>query len=161
MIDGGVGVLEDWIATLPSLAGAAEADSERIGQIALLEHLKSAAAAVQARITNDFVLSQRAVAVEQGRSALEADRSAAAQIALARKVAPYAGRRCLGLARALCTQLPHTLAALEAGHTTEWRATLVATATAIRTLTPTGTAYASPEPTASAGRPRPPIQCSG
>ena len=48
-----------------------------------------------------------------------------AQIALARRESPAKGGRLLGLAKALVTEMPHTLAALETGQLNEWRATLL------------------------------------
>ncbi|HEX9089375.1 MAG TPA: DUF222 domain-containing protein, partial [Arthrobacter sp.] len=53
-----------------------------------------------------------------------------AQIALARRESPARGGRLLGLAKALVTEMPHTLAALESGQLNEWRATLVVKETA-------------------------------
>ena len=49
---------------------------------------------------------------------------------LARRDSPFRGGRYLGLAQALLTELPQTLAALRAGDISEWRATLVARETA-------------------------------
>ena len=49
---------------------------------------------------------------------------------LARRDSPFRGGRYLGLAQALTSELPATLAALRAGDTSEWRATLVARETA-------------------------------
>ena len=54
----------------------------------------------------------------------------AAQIALARRESPAKGNRLLGLAKALVTEMPHTLAALTAGQLNEWRATLLVRETA-------------------------------
>ena len=53
-----------------------------------------------------------------------------AQIALARRESPAKGGRLLGLAKALVTEMPRTLAALEAGQLNEWRATLLVKETA-------------------------------
>ncbi|WP_200901199.1 DUF222 domain-containing protein [Nostocoides japonicum] len=58
-------------------------------------------------------------------------RSVGSQVALARRESPVKGDRLVGLARALVTELPRTLAALERGETNEWRATLVVRETAI------------------------------
>jgi hypothetical protein len=49
----------------------------------------------------------------------------ASEIALARRDSPARGSRHLGFAKALVHEMPHTLAALEAGVLTEWRATLI------------------------------------
>ena len=46
-------------------------------------------------------------------------------IALARRDSPARGNRHLGFAKALVHEMPHTLAALESGVLTEWRATLI------------------------------------
>ena len=54
----------------------------------------------------------------------------AAQIALARRESPSRGSRLLGLAKALVTEMPHTLAALDNGQLNEWRATLLVKETA-------------------------------
>ena len=56
-----------------------------------------------------------------------------AQIALARRESPAKGGRLLGLAKALVTEMPHTLAALETGALNEWRATLLVRETACLT----------------------------
>jgi hypothetical protein len=53
-----------------------------------------------------------------------------AQVGLARRDSPVRGGRYLGLAQALVSELPATLAALRAGDISEWRATLVARETA-------------------------------
>jgi Domain of unknown function (DUF222) len=49
----------------------------------------------------------------------------ASEIALARRDSPARGNRHLGFAKALVYELPHTLAALEYGALSEWRATLI------------------------------------
>ena len=57
----------------------------------------------------------------------------AGQVALARQEPPSRGSRHLGVALALVRQMPHTLAALEQGRLSEWRATLVVRETAMLT----------------------------
>ncbi len=52
-------------------------------------------------------------------------RGLASEVALARADSPAHGGRHLGFAQALVHEMPHTLAALEAGVLTEWRATLI------------------------------------
>ena len=52
-------------------------------------------------------------------------RGIASEIALARRDSPARGNRHLGFAKALVHEMPHTLAALETGVLTEWRATLI------------------------------------
>jgi hypothetical protein len=49
----------------------------------------------------------------------------ASEVALARRDSPSRGGRHLGFAKALVYELPHTLAALECGALSEWRATLI------------------------------------
>jgi hypothetical protein len=50
----------------------------------------------------------------------------ASEVALARRDSPTRGGRHLGLAKALVHEMPHTLAALQCGALSEWRATLIA-----------------------------------
>ncbi|MFZ0905566.1 MAG: DUF222 domain-containing protein, partial [Mycobacterium sp.] len=60
-----------------------------------------------------------------GMPAARRGRGVASEIALARRDSPARGNRHLGFAKALVHEMPHTLAALEAGVLTEWRATLI------------------------------------
>ena len=92
--------------------------------------MKSAAAAAQAAVTVDFAASQRAEQVAAGVPAGKAGAGVGAQVGLARRDSPFRGGRYLGLAQALTSELPPTLAALRAGDISEWRATLVARETA-------------------------------
>ncbi|WP_426978474.1 DUF222 domain-containing protein [Pseudarthrobacter sp. O4] len=101
-----------------------------IDQLRQLEDLKSAAAALQARITVAFDAAQRRVQCAQGLPAAELGAGVAAQLALARRESPARGGRLLGLAKALVTEMPHTLAALHTGQLNEWRATLLVKETA-------------------------------
>ena len=52
-------------------------------------------------------------------------RGVASEVALARRDSPARGDRHLGFAKALVHEMPHTLAALECGALSEWRATLI------------------------------------
>ncbi len=106
--------------------------AELVDQIRGLEELKAAAAAAQARVTARFAAVQRAARRAAGVPASEAGKGIGAQVALARRDSPHRGSRHLGVAEALCYELPHTMAALEAGETSEWRATLVVRETACR-----------------------------
>ncbi|MGY2745796.1 DUF222 domain-containing protein [Arthrobacter sp. UYCu723] len=101
-----------------------------IDQLRQLEDLKSAAAALQARITVAFAAAQRRTRRAQGVPAAELGAGVAAQIALARRESPARGGRLLGLAKALVTEMPHTLTALHTGQLNEWRATLLVKETA-------------------------------
>ncbi|MEY8017485.1 HNH endonuclease [Mycobacterium servetii] len=96
-----------------------------IGRIAELERLKSAAAAGQARAAAALDATRRADEAAAGMPAARRGRGVAAEIALARRDSPARGGRHLGLAKALVHEMPHTLAALEQGALSEWRATLI------------------------------------
>lgn len=101
-----------------------------IDQLRELEAYKSAAAALQARITVAFDVRQRRDQARAGVPAHDLGAGIAAQIALARGESPARGSRLLGLAKALVTEMPHTLAGLERGQLNEWRATLLVRETA-------------------------------
>ena len=101
-----------------------------IDQLRDLEDLKSAAAGLQARIAVAFDAAQRRAQAAAGVPADERGKGVGAQIALARRESPARGSRLLGLARALVTEMPRTLAALNAGELNEWRATLLVRETA-------------------------------
>jgi hypothetical protein len=121
--------LTSWVDGLGRLDRAA-GDAERIDQLRVLEDLKSAAAAAQARVTADLHASVSAAHAAAGLPATEQGRGVAAQVALARRDSPHRGGRHLGLARALVHEMPHTLAALAAGRLSEWRATVLVRETA-------------------------------
>ncbi|MGA8332558.1 MAG: DUF222 domain-containing protein, partial [Mycobacterium sp.] len=69
--------------------------------------------------------ARRAAEAAAGIPATRRGRGVASEIALARRDSPARGNRHLGFAKALVYEMPHTLAALEAGVLTEWRATLI------------------------------------
>jgi Domain of unknown function (DUF222) len=108
-------------------------DAERIDQIRLLEELKAACAAAQARATADLDTSTRERHAALGLPPARHGAGVAAQVALARRESPTRGTHHLGLAKALVHEMPHTLAALTAGLLTEWRATLLVRETACLT----------------------------
>ncbi|WP_306912598.1 HNH endonuclease signature motif containing protein [Arthrobacter sp. B3I9] len=114
------------LAALPAPASAAELISETRE----LEDMKSALAARQARNAVAFDLAQRREQADAGMPADQLGAGVAAQIALARRESPARGSRHLGLAKALVTEMPHTLAALETGQLNEWGATLIVRETA-------------------------------
>ena len=117
------------------LAGLPAPDSAAalIEEIRDLEDLKSAMAARQARHAVAFDLRQRHDQAIRGVPADQLGAGTGAQIALARRESPARGGRLLGLARALVTEMPHTLTALETGQLNEWRATLLVRETACLT----------------------------
>jgi hypothetical protein len=97
-----------------------------IEQIAWLERVKSAAAAGQARAAAALDEKRRADEAAAGVHKAKQGRGVAGEVALARHDSPARGGRHLGFAKALVHEMPHTLAALETGALSEWRATLIA-----------------------------------
>ena len=93
--------------------------------IAELEWVKSAAAAGQARLAAALDAARRAAEAAAGMPAARRGRGVAGEVALARRDSPARGGRHLGFAKALVHEMPHTLAALECGALSEWRATLI------------------------------------
>lgn len=100
-------------------------EAELIAVIAELERLKSAAAAGQARATAALNERRRATEAAAGMPAKQRGRGVCSEVALARRDSPSCGNRHLGFAKALVHEMPHTLAALECGALSEWRATLI------------------------------------
>ena len=99
-----------------------------IERIAELERAKSAAAAGQARASAALDAARRAAEAAEaaaGIPAAQRGRGVASEIALARRDSPARGSRHLGFAKALVHEMPHTLAALQSGVLSEWRATLI------------------------------------
>ncbi|MCW2688590.1 MAG: hypothetical protein JWR37_3480 [Mycobacterium sp.] len=103
-----------------------EADeSALVERIAVLERLKAAAAAGQARAAAALDVTRRAREAVAGVPSERRGRGVASEVALARRDSPFRGGRHLGFAKALVNEMPHTLAALECGVLSEWRATIV------------------------------------
>ena len=96
-----------------------------IKRIADLERVKAAAAAGQARAAAALDERRRADEAAAGVPRRQRGRGVASEIALARRDSPARGGRHLGFAKALVYEMPHTLAALETGVLSEWRATLI------------------------------------
>lgn len=96
-----------------------------IARIAELERVKSAASAGQARAAAALDVRRRSREAGLGVPAARRGRGVAGEVALARRDSPVRGGRHLGLAKALVNEMPHTLAALQAGLLSEWRATLI------------------------------------
>ena len=121
----------------PSVTRDALEAAERvrlIDEIRVLEELKCAVAAAQARAAAAFDESTRAAQSRAGLRAEQLGRGVAAQIALARRESPHNGAKLLGLARILTTEMPWTLKALAAGVISEWRATILVRETACLSL---------------------------
>lgn len=127
-----VNSLRPGVARGTAPAGRAELpdSAELIEQLRGLEDLKSAIAGLQARIAVAFDAAQRSAEADLGVPVADQGRGVAAQVALARRESAPRGSRLLGLAKALLTEMPHTLAALESGQLNEWRATLLVKETA-------------------------------
>jgi hypothetical protein len=125
-------VITGWIEQLAAFRRDVT-DAERIDQLRALEQLKAAAAAAQARISVDLDTSVRAAHAAAGMPAERQGRGVAGQVAFARQESPYKGGRHLGLGKMLVGEMPHTLAALERGAISEWRATLLVRETACLT----------------------------
>jgi hypothetical protein len=96
-----------------------------VASIAELERIKSAAAAGQARATALLDARRRDAQAVAGVPATKRGRGVSSEVALARRDSPSCGNRHLGFAKALVYEMPHTLAALECGVLSEWRATLI------------------------------------
>lgn len=125
----GVGLVAGWVRDLAGWDRCVD-DVERIEQSRVLEKLKCAATAAQARIAVDFDASQRRAQADAGLSAEELGKGIGGQLALARRESPVRWNRLLGLAKAQILEMPHTLAALKSGMLNEWRATLLVRETA-------------------------------
>ena len=108
-----------------AIVDPAAEESALVERIAELERLKAAAAAGQARAAAALDAARRAADAAAGVPAARRGRGVASEVALARLDSPARGNRHLGFAKALVHEMPHTLAALEAGVLTEWRATLI------------------------------------
>lgn len=100
-------------------------ESALLLRIAELERVKAAAAAGQARATALLDATRRAREAAEGVRAAKRGRGLASEVGLARQDSPNRGGQHLGLAKALVLEMPHTLAALESGVLSEWRATLL------------------------------------
>ncbi|WP_018776066.1 HNH endonuclease [Arthrobacter sp. 131MFCol6.1] len=124
--------VEDLVRMMSEILPATDS-AGMIDQLRELEDMKSAAAALQARIAFDFDARQRRAQTAAGIPVEKLGAGIGAQLALARRESPAKGGRLLGLARALVTEMPHTLAALQTGQLNEWRATLLVRETACLT----------------------------
>ena len=133
---GGVGVdaaaVTAFLAELPKLDRDID-DATRIDVLRTLEEVKAACAGVQARVTADLDASIRAVRADREVPAAQRGRGIANQVALARRDSPFRGGRHLGMATALVHEMPCTLALLERGLLSEWRATILVRETACLT----------------------------
>ena len=107
-----------------------------IAQVRAYENVKCWAAGQQARLSVTFEARLRQEQTERGNHSgrtlsaadlgkdrgKDRDLGAAEQIALARGESPHRGGRLLGMAKALVTEMPHALGALDTGQLNEERA---------------------------------------
>lgn len=117
-------ILEHMFDTLAAVGPLAD-ESALVERNAELERIKSAAAAGQARAAAALDEARRDAEAAAGVPAAQRGRGVASEIALARRDSPARGGRHLGFAKALVHEMPYTLAALESGALSEWRATLI------------------------------------
>ncbi|WP_338837200.1 DUF222 domain-containing protein [Gordonia polyisoprenivorans] len=111
----------------------ATTQSDAVERITFLEELKSAAAAAQVRETARLDELRAADETERNVPQGKRGKGLSAEVGLARKASAQRGGQFLGFARALATEMPHTLGALEDGDLTEWRATILVRETAYLT----------------------------
>lgn len=104
---------------------AASTEHESVSRIGLLEEIKSAAAAAQAREAVAFDETRRAREAAEGVPATARGRGVANEIALARGESPTRGSNALTVARILDADMPQALHALSTGKLSEWSATLL------------------------------------
>jgi HNH endonuclease len=105
-------------------------DAQRIDRIRLLEELRGAVAAAQAREAQAFAVSQRADQRARGVPAERVGKGISAQLGLARRVSPFEASRYLGQVGVLIRELPAIFERLARGEVPEWRVLLVARETA-------------------------------
>ena len=122
--------LQRLLTRLASCDGAGAGEADLVDHLTVLEQLKSAAAAAQARVTATLDATRCRAEAARDVPVRERCRGLGAEVALARRDSPARGSRHLGLARALVHEMPHTLAALTRGDISEYRATLVVKETA-------------------------------
>lgn len=103
----------------------AAGEAELRAEVERFERLKAAAAAAQARATALWAAKRRAAEAVAGVPAAKRGRGLAAEVGLARRDSTKKGDQHLGFAKALVHEMPCTLAALECGALSEWRATLI------------------------------------
>lgn len=125
-----VAVITGWVAALAVPVPGVDSQAVLIDRIRVLEELKGAAAAAQARASAAFDVSHRRTQEAAGLSREDLGKGVGAQIALARRESPARGGQHVGLAKALVKEMPHTMAALSSGLLSEWRATLLVRETA-------------------------------
>ncbi|WP_256840256.1 HNH endonuclease [Ornithinimicrobium faecis] len=127
-----------WLRRLAVGGGLAPLGATAAGDLCdllgALESVKNATSAAQARATVLAAEALTEAAVAGGTPEATADKGVAQQLALARRESPFAGRRHVGFARAVVSEMPCTHAALTAGLISEWTATQIVKETACLSL---------------------------
>ena len=123
--------LERVLDQLAATDGAGATQAEQIELVAVLEKIKGAAAATQARVTDNLATARTAREAERGVPPAKRCQGLAAEVALARRCSPRRGAQALGFARAIVGEMPGTHALLSRGEISEWCATLVVRETAV------------------------------
>lgn len=124
-----VSSLDDALSAIVSGA-VAPTEAGLVDELEILERIKAAASARQARAAVALDAAVRTRHREAGLPARRVGDGVAAQVALARRVSPAKGARLLGLAKVLHAEMPYTFALMSAGEISEWRATILARETA-------------------------------
>jgi HNH endonuclease len=125
-----VGDLQGWLAQLGGGWPVEDDNASLVDQIALLERVKAAAGAAQARLTVAFKQSTVAERKQAGVRARDLTKGIGSEIALARQQSTYWGGRFVGFSEALVHEMPHTLTSLTTGDVSEYRASLLVAETA-------------------------------
>src|SRR5699024_313958 len=107
-----LGAMDDAVG---DIGGPTDAEAECVDAVRALEELKSAAAAAQARLTARLRARRLARDAADRVPASKRGAGLASEVALARRASPVQGNRHLGLAMALTSEMPATLAALASG----------------------------------------------
>lgn len=123
------GRVEGMRASLALLDPAALDDAARLELLRSLEDLTRSTAALAARAQVAFAASQVAGQASRGVPVRRRGLAVADDLATARKTSPYWGSRELTSARALVSEMPRTLDALEIGTISAYQARLVTEAT--------------------------------
>lgn len=114
---------------LPGVDLEALGDGDRLDALHQLEIATRTMAAVSVQLQVAFYASQIAAQEQAGVSKGRRGRAVPDDLATARMCSPYVSSRELTAAKALCTQLPHTLAALVSGVISGYQARLVSEGT--------------------------------
>src|SRR5690242_7342236 len=125
----GLGELRGLLGRLATQDGAGLSEPEMVGQLTVMEQLKSGLAAAQARVTARLAAAR--AEANPGAAVEQRLRGLGAEVGLARQESPVRGRQHLELALVLVREMAHTMAALTRGEISEWAATLVARETAV------------------------------